>query len=46
MELGFSVLWQAVCEAYTALAADIPLVIQAAQAALPLLRGILEYIKK
>jgi hypothetical protein len=45
MEL-FRVLWQAVCEIHAALAADLPFVIQLAQAALPLFRFITEYIKK
>jgi hypothetical protein len=45
MEL-FIVLWQVLCALHSVLAADIPLVIQVAQAALPLFRHLAEYIKK
>jgi len=42
----FAILWQAAVETYAALAADLPLVIAAAQAALSLLGQLARRIKK
>ena len=46
MGIVFAILRQAAVETYAALAADIPLVIAAVQAALPLLGHLFKHIKK
>ena len=46
VRVEFAILWQAAVETYAALAADLPLVIAAVQAALSLLGRLTERIKK
>jgi len=46
MGIAFAILWQAAVETYAALAADLPLVIAAVQAALSLLGHLFGHIKK